>query len=98
MYKTGISWIPLPILCSCFAAAEQTASKPCIGICVPKGAQASVIIYSLVETAKENGLDPYRYLTWLMREAPKLDLGAEEQIAGLLPANAPEECRVIKGV
>lgn len=25
---------------------------------VPKGAQASTIIYSLVETAKENDLDP----------------------------------------
>jgi hypothetical protein len=29
---------------------------------VPKGAEASAIIYSMVETAKENGLDPYRYL------------------------------------
>ena len=65
---------------------------------VPKGAEASAIIYSLVETAKENGLDPYRYLTWLMHEAPKLDLGAEEQIARLLPVNAPEECRVKRGV
>ena len=27
---------------------------------VPKGAEASAIIYSMVETAKENGLDPYR--------------------------------------
>ena len=65
---------------------------------VPKGAEASAIIYSMVETAKENGLDPYRYLTWLMREAPKLDLGAEEQISRLLPVNAPEECRVKKSV
>ena len=24
------------------------------------GAQASAVIYSLIETAKENGLDPYR--------------------------------------
>ncbi len=38
-----------------------------------QGAEASAIIYSLVETAKENGLDPYHYLAWLMREAPKLD-------------------------
>ncbi len=65
---------------------------------VPKGAEASAIIYSLVETAKENSLDPYRYLTWLMHEAPKLNLGAEEQIARLLPVNAPEECRVKRGV
>ena len=26
------------------------------------GAQSSAIVYSLIETAKENGLDPYRYL------------------------------------
>ena len=65
---------------------------------VPKGAEASAIIYSLIETAKENGLDPYRYLTWLLHEAPKLDMGIEEQIEKLLPVNAPEECRVKKGV
>jgi transposase len=65
---------------------------------VPKGAEASAIIYSLVETAKENGLDPYRYLAWLMREAPKLDMGSAEQVAMLLPINAPEGCRVKKGV
>lgn len=30
----------------------------------PLGARASAVIYSLIETAKENGLDPYRYLLW----------------------------------
>ncbi|MGI6726759.1 MAG: transposase domain-containing protein [Christensenellales bacterium] len=44
-------------------------------------AEAGAVIYSLAETAKENGLDPYRYLTCLMREAPKLDMGTEEQVA-----------------
>ncbi|MEG0597693.1 MAG: transposase domain-containing protein, partial [Oscillospiraceae bacterium] len=28
------------------------------------------MIYSLIETAKENGLDPYRYLLWIFRTAP----------------------------
>ena len=65
---------------------------------VPKGAEASAIIYSVIETAKENGLDPYRYLTWLMHEAPKLNMGAEEQVARLMPGSAPEECRDRKGV
>ena len=54
--------------------------------------------YSMVETAKENGLDPYRYLAWLMHEAPKLDMRIEEQVEKLLPVNAPEQCRMIKGV
>ncbi|MDL2254516.1 IS66 family transposase, partial [Ruminococcaceae bacterium OttesenSCG-928-I18] len=31
----------------------------------PRGARASAIIYSIVETAKENGLDPYNYLCYL---------------------------------
>ena len=65
---------------------------------VPKGAEASAIIYSLIETAKETGLDPYRYLTWLLHEAPKLDIGIEKQVEKLLPVNAPEECRMKKGV
>ena len=38
----------------------------------PGGAQASSVIYSLIETAKENGLDPYRYLLWVLRSAPAL--------------------------
>ena len=38
----------------------------------PGGAQASSVIYSLIETAKENGLDPYRYLLWLLQNAPQL--------------------------
>ena len=37
----------------------------------PRGAQSSAIMFSLIETAKENGLDPYRYLSWLLNEAPK---------------------------
>lgn len=65
---------------------------------VPKGAEASAIIFSLIETAKENGLDPYRYLTWLMHEAPKLDMHVEDQVARLLPANAPAGCRSLRSV
>ena len=36
------------------------------------GAQASAVIYSLMETAKENSLDPYRYLLWILQNAPQL--------------------------
>ena len=32
----------------------------------PKGAEASAIIYSIVETAKVNNLKTYPYLTWLL--------------------------------
>lgn len=37
----------------------------------PAGAQSSAVIYSLIETAKENDLDPYRYLVWLLHNAPE---------------------------
>jgi hypothetical protein len=33
----------------------------------PAGAQSSVVTYSLIETAKENGLDPCRYLLWVLK-------------------------------
>ena len=58
----------------------------------PGGAQASAVIYSLMETAKENGLDPYRYLLWVLRNAPQLSETDEAWAEKLLPANAPEEC------
>ena len=38
----------------------------------PAGAQSSAVIYSLIETAKENELDPYRYLLWVLQSAPVL--------------------------
>ena len=59
----------------------------------PTGAQSSAVIFSLIETAKENGLDPYRYLTWVLQMAPKLDRSRDEWAEALLPWNAPESCR-----
>ena len=60
----------------------------------PGGAQASSVIYSLIETAKENGLDPYRYLLWVLRNAPVLSQSDEPWAEQLSPANAPDECRI----
>lgn len=36
-----------------------------------RGAQGSAIIYSLVETAKENRLDPFKYLVHVLSTAKK---------------------------
>ena len=58
----------------------------------PGGAQASAVIYSLIETAKENALDPYRYLLWVLQNAPQLSETDEAWAEKLLPASAPEEC------
>ena len=59
----------------------------------PLGAQDSAVIYSLIETAKETGLDPFRYLTWVLKSAPGLDRNVEDWAESLLPANAPMDCR-----
>ena len=55
-------------------------------------AQASSMIYSLIETSKENGLDPYRYLLWVLQNAPQLSETDETWAEKLLPARAPKEC------
>lgn len=34
------------------------------------GANASANVYTLVESAKADGIDPYRYLTWLFQRLP----------------------------
>ncbi len=39
----------------------------------PKGTQASAIHYSLIETAKANGLEPYAYLTQVLKALPYAD-------------------------
>ena len=58
----------------------------------PKGATASAVMFSLIQTAIENNLDPYRYLTWLMKTAKDADLSQENVLQTLLPWNAPKEC------
>ena len=50
-----------------------------------RGAKASAVIYSVIETAKENGLKPYEYLAHVFRMAPNLDLHDTEQLDTLLP-------------
>ena len=38
----------------------------------PRGAEASCAIYSLIETAKHNGLDPFAYLNYVFKKAPHI--------------------------
>ena len=51
----------------------------------PRGAKASANLYSLIETAKLNGLEPYHYLRLLFRELPAAR--TPEQIETLMPYN-----------
>ena len=57
------------------------------------GAKSSDVMFSLIETAKENGLDPYRYLTWLLNEAPRLAITDPDWAASLVPQYAPALCK-----
>ena len=53
--------------------------------------KASAVIYSLIETAKEIGLDPYRYLLWILRGVSALSKTDEAWVEKLLSTRAPEE-------
>ena len=59
----------------------------------PKGATGSAAMFSLIQTAIENGLDPYKYLTWLLRKAKDADLTDTQVVQTLLPWHAPAEYR-----
>jgi len=54
------------------------------------GANASAVLYSIVETAKENGLHPFDYLQFVFRTAPDLDICNDPNaLVRLMPWNAP---------
>lgn len=51
-----------------------------------KGAHASAKLYTLLQTAKANGLEPFQYLVHVFTELPKI-ANNPEQIKSLLPWN-----------
>lgn len=51
----------------------------------PQGAHASAAVYSLIETAKASGLDPYWYLKCLFKNLP--EAMSENEFKALLPYN-----------
>ena len=53
----------------------------------PKGAKASAVIYSIIETAKENELNPYAYLNFLFEKLPNLESRDDATLDQLLPWN-----------
>lgn len=59
----------------------------------PSGAKASSVFYSIFETAKENGLHPYRYMEYLLETLPHTTTSGLDE---LLPwsGSLPEKLRV----
>lgn len=65
----------------------------------PRGARASALIYSIVETAKANGLNPFAYLEHVFTELPNRNVEDEAVLDALLPwsPSLPDACRVQTG-
>jgi len=53
--------------------------------CTPEGARASAALYSLIETAKANNIEPYWYLRYLFKNLP--EAMTSEEFKKLLPMN-----------
>jgi hypothetical protein len=82
--------------------AENAIRPFCVGrknflfAATVRGAQSSAIAYSIVESAKANGLNPYQYLLHLLTKLPTvLAKEPEANLSHFLPwaANLPESCR-----
>jgi hypothetical protein len=59
----------------------------------PRGAHASATIYTLVESAKANGLEPWAYLNYLFEKLPAAK--SAQAIQALLPQNLITEDLVL---
>jgi hypothetical protein len=56
-----------------------------LAVCVgsPDGARASATFFSLIETAKANGLEPYAYLRFIFEKLPPAK--SDQDLQDLLP-------------
>jgi len=64
----------------------------------PRGAKASATIYSIIETAMENGLMPFEYLKYVFETLPNMDITEPSDLDRLLPwsKELPASCRLQK--
>jgi transposase/uncharacterized coiled-coil protein SlyX len=61
--------------------------------CTPNGAEASSIYYSIIETAKENNLNPFQYIKYILERLPS---AKSSDLEALLPwsKSLPDYCRI----
>jgi len=58
----------------------------------PRGAKASAVMFSLIETAKESGLNPFEYLAYIFKHAPNCDIRNDaDALERLLPGTVSEK-------
>ena len=62
------------------------------------GTKASATVYSMIETAKLNGLNPYMYLVHLFTKLPSIGDLTPEKLEAYLPwsEELPLSCRNIR--
>jgi transposase len=61
------------------------------------GAEASAIIFSIVNTATANNIDPYKYLEYIFRQLPNLNFAADDKVLDeYLPwsEKIQQECKI----
>ncbi len=62
----------------------------------PEGAESSCFMFSLIETVRQNGINPYGYLVHVFTKAPEIsDSGNWED---LLPWNIKDELLELKSI
>lgn len=95
-----VNYLKCPYLTPDNNAAERTVKPFVMGrknflfAGSTEGADAMCFYYSLIETAKLNGINPYAYLRWLLEQTPLLKDG--ESIEQLAPWNiTPKEINKI---
>ncbi|RLC19113.1 MAG: hypothetical protein DRI24_01060, partial [Deltaproteobacteria bacterium] len=77
----------------CFCGCRKMGRKNWLFAGNPEGARASAALFSLVETAKANGLEPYRYLRYLFEKLPMAE--TTEDYKSLLPQNvSPDQLKL----
>lgn len=61
----------------------------------PRGATGSAAIFSIVESAKENGLKVLQYLVWLLERIPNIDIKDGKALDELMPwsPQVPDDCK-----
>ena len=52
-----------------------------------QGAQTSAALYSLIETAKLNNLNPYEYFNYLLSSLTEIDINDEEALDNYMPGS-----------
>jgi hypothetical protein len=61
-----------------------------------RGATASAVVFSIIETAKSNNLNPFPYLTYVLGKLPNIDLDKPAEVDSLMPwsTDLPDNCRL----